>query len=96
MGSFDASNRVGQLSGPQIENENGFVVFWCSEQPVGFNVNRKVVEIPFNLRRQLKGMQEFQGSGLLGPRPQSRDGNHHRQDKKSFPHFVSLFKHAGY
>src|SRR5579859_7068814 len=96
MGPLDALNRVDQLPAPQIENENGFVVFWCSEQPVGFNVNRKVIEISLNARRQLEGVQKFQRSGLLSPRPYSQDGNHHRQDKKSFPHFISLLKHAGF
>jgi len=53
-------------------------------------------EISFDVRRQFKGFEEFQGSGVLGLPCYFQNGKDHRQDQKPFLHLLSMPKQFGF
>src|SRR2546429_6535600 len=69
---------VNQFAGLQIKHDYSVVAFWSRKQPPAFQVDSKMVEVPFNLRRQLQSLDQLDwcsplAAGLDSEYHESRD-----------------------
>src|SRR6267378_3682727 len=70
---------VNQLAGLQIKHNDSMVAFRSRKQPPTFQVNSEMVEVSFNLRRQLKSLDQLDWCSHLTPGLDSED--HEGRDK---------------
>ena len=70
---------VNQFACLQIKHNDSMVAFRSRKQPPAFQVNSEMVEVPFNLRRQLKSLDQLDWCSHLTPGLDSED--HEGRDK---------------
>src|SRR6267143_1373030 len=87
---------VNQFACLQIKHNDSMVAFRSRKKPPAFQVNSEMVEVPLNLCRQLKRLDQFDWCSHLTP---GLDSEHHEgrhKDEGPFLHFLSLSWNASY
>ena len=64
----DPFYRMDQFASLQVIDHHGLVFFRSGEQPVGFQINAEVIEIPFDVGGQLERLDKFERGRLLTAR----------------------------